>query len=175
EGMLLHNFGFEGRHYSKNEQGLVAQTNEGMQAVTDYATTGIGAFWPFANVSWSNSVKQPSTELTGQDGLVAISVQSAFGKSPHTFIYDLSPFILPTDFIPSGSEMFNDQERINVYKESQIAKIVIANDDAEFSRLYGEMIAKIKELGIEAIDATINAQVQKQMKDGGIDLKGVNS
>lgn len=175
EGMLLQHFGFEGRHYKKNEQGLVVQTDAGVQAIENFAATGVGAFWSFANISWNDSVKQAPVTKTGTDGLVAMNVQTAFGRSPHTFIYDYAPLLLPADFIPSGSEMFHVQEQIEVYKEAQISKIVMARDDKEFDRLYNELIATVKALGIEAIDKKINEQVQKQKEESGVELKGVNS
>ncbi|MBD3921766.1 hypothetical protein H8B09_23590 [Paenibacillus sp. PR3] len=175
EGMMLHNFGFEGKHYTKNEHDLVVLTEEGKQAQAGFAASGVSAFWPFANVSWHDSVFQAPMEMTGADGLVVLAVQSAFGKSKHTVTYENAPFRLPADYIQSGSKLSEDQEQINRYKESQITKIVMAKSDQAFSSLYDEMIVKLRNLGIKAIDAKINEKVQEQMDKLSIDVRGVNS
>ncbi|MBB3113117.1 putative aldouronate transport system substrate-binding protein [Paenibacillus phyllosphaerae] len=175
EGLRLHYYGFEGSDYTLNEKGLVVQTDAGRQASADFAKTGVFAFWPFHHIAWHDSKTQAPTEKTGADGLTAMQVQTAFGKSPETVLYDNSPLSLPADFIASGSKLFNDQEQIKVYREAQISKIVMAKDQNAFNALYEELISKIKQLGMEAIDAKINEQVQKQAKDLGVTLTGVNS
>jgi putative aldouronate transport system substrate-binding protein len=175
EGMTLHYYGFEGTHYTRNEKGLIVQTAEGRKASADFAKTGVFSFWPFHNVSWHDAVTEAPTVLTGADGLLAMQVQTAFGKDPATVLYDNSVFMLPVDFLPSGSELANDQEQINLFKEAQITTIVLSKNDAAFSENYDELIARLKELGIEEIDAKINKQVQKKMQEQDMMIIGVNS
>lgn len=175
EGMLLHYFGFEGRHYTLNDRGLLVQTEEGIQAQADHTANGVGIFWPFANISWHDSVKQAPSEAMGGNEWAVMEVQTAFGKSEHTVNYDTTPLTLPPDFISSRKEWVAIEERINVFKKTQIAKIIMAENDETFIRLYEAMIAGMKRLGSEQLDAAVNEQIQKQMDATGIYVKGVNS
>ena len=175
EGMTLHNFGIEGEHFIRNEQGLIVQTDIGKSVLAHYAQTGVGAFWPFANISWNDSVKQAPTSNTGPDATVAMSVQTAFGRSEHTVYYDTTPLELPADFMSSHSKWLNIQEQIDVFVQSQISKVIMAENDAAFNKMYDELIIKVKALGIESINTEINKQVQKQMDQLDIKLKGINS
>ncbi len=176
EGMLLHIYGIEGVHYNLNEQGLVVKTEQGVKDATDYATTGLGAYWPFHNGAFSDHVSMAPTEETDRESVVAVRVSSTYGKAPETVPFDHSALWIPEDLFPADSKLFNDKEQIKIYKEAQISKIIMAKDDASFNKLYDEMIAKFKELGIEAVNAGKNDYYQQKTKEYGIDLvKGINS
>jgi putative aldouronate transport system substrate-binding protein len=176
EGMRLHYYGFEGVDYHLNEKGLVVQTEQGRVNQTNQSTTGIFAYWPFHHIAWHDHATQAPTDIkTGADGIIAMQVQCAFGKSEHTFTYDNTPLNLPANYIDPASDLGNIQLQIDQYVEVQITKVVMAKSDEEFEQLYSEMIAKLKELGIDKIDSKINEQVQKQYKEYNIYLKGVNS
>lgn len=175
EGMRLAYYGFKGIDYTVNQKGLIVQTELGIKHSTDYSKTGIFAYWPFHNISWHDSVTQaPTTQKTGPDGIVALQVQTAYGKAKETYLYDNSPLQLPADYIPAGSELGNIHLQIKQYRETQISRIILADDDGTMNKLYDEMIAKLKELGIEKLDAKINEQIQKQYKEYGVSLKGIN-
>ncbi|MCM3443666.1 extracellular solute-binding protein [Metabacillus halosaccharovorans] len=175
EGMKLHYFGLEGEHYDVDADGLIVQSEAGKKAALDFSKTGVSAFWPFHNISWHNHATPAPTEETGTDGQGAMQVQTAFGKAPETVIYDNSVLTLPADFIPVGSDMARDQEQIDVFKEAQISKIILAKDDTTFEQLYDELITTVKELGIEAIDSKKNEQLQKLSKDYDVKLEDVNA
>lgn len=175
EGMKLHYYGFIDKDYTLNEKGLVVQTDLGKQATVDYATTGISAYWPFHNISWHDSVTEAPTDITGGDGLGAMAVQTALGRAEQTVIYDTSALSLPSDFIAAGSKLANDQLQIDQYKEAQISKIILAKNKEAMETYYNEMIRKLKDLGLDEIDATKNEQIQKQFKEFGVTLAGVNS
>lgn len=175
EGMRLHYYGFEGEDYVLNEKGLVETTEEGRKKAEDQSITGVFAYWPFHHISWHDYATQAPTDiLTGADGIVAMQVQNARGKSEHTVIYDNSPLSLPSNYIDPSSELGEAQTQIDQYTEAQITKIIMAEDEETFDSLYEEMIQKMKELGIEEIDAKINEQVQKQYEEFGVSLKAIN-
>lgn len=175
EGMMLHIYGFEGVHYELDSEGHVVKTEQGLQDATDYMKTGLAAFWPFAYTTFSYSKQQPPTEETDPYAVTANRVQAAYGKHSQTKIYDNSSFQLPGDLFPADSKQANDELQIKTYKEAQIAKIVLANSDAEFNQLYDEMIDQIKKMGIEALDQERNNYVQKKNEEYGIKEVSINS
>jgi putative aldouronate transport system substrate-binding protein len=175
EGMLLNYYGFKDDGYTLNDKGLAVQTEKGMQQAKDQAKTGVFAFWPFHNIAWHDHATEAPTSPTGADGLMAMQIQTAYAKNPETFLYDNSVLSLPSDFIPAGSKMANDQAQIKTYLEFQISKIVFAKDAATENKLYNEMISKLKQMGIDEIGTKMNEQLQKQAKDLGVTVKGVNS
>jgi putative aldouronate transport system substrate-binding protein len=172
EGMILHTYGFEGKDYNL-KGGLVIKTEQGVKEANDYAKTGVFAFWPFHNIAFFEHVLPAPTEAAGNDGKMAIQVQTAAGKE--STIYDVSLFPDPADVIPTGSKMDMDQAQIRKYKEAQISKIILAKDKAKFDKFYDEMIGKIKQLGQTEIDAKINEKFQKQEQERGETIKGINS
>ncbi|MDQ8739053.1 hypothetical protein [Paenibacillus sp. LHD-38] len=175
EGMLTHIYGFEGVDYTVDGEGHVIKTEKGIKDAADYMKTGLSAFWPFHHTSFSYSTQQPPNEETDLQAVTANRVQSAYGKSPDTVIYDNSPLVLPGDLFPSDSKFANDELQVKTYKEAQIAKIILSKDDAQFNKLYDEMIAQLKKLGIEPLDQERNKYVQEKKTEYSIDVKGINS
>lgn len=175
EGMLMHIYGFEGVDYKLDGEGHVVKTEKGIKDAAEYMTTGLSAFWPFHHTSFSFGTQQPPNEETDLQAVTANRVQSTYGKSPETVIYNNSPLGLPGDLFPADSKFANDELQIKTYKEAQIAKIILAKDDTEFNKLYDEMIAQLKKLGIEALDTERNKYVQEKKKEYGIEVNGVNS
>lgn len=175
EGMMLNFYGFEGVHYNLDSEGHVVKTEQGLQDVTNYMTTGVGAFWPFAYTTFSYSKEQPPTVETNPFATTANRVQAAFGKHEKTKIYDNSSFQLPGDLFPADSKLANDELQIKAYSEAQMAKIVLAKSDAEFNQLYDELIEQIKKLGIEALDQERNNVVQQKNNEYGMKEVGINS
>ena len=51
---------------------------------------------------------------------------------------------MPSDFIPAGSKMANDQAQINTYKEAQISKIILAKDTDTMNKFYNDMIKQVE-------------------------------
>lgn len=175
EGMYLHYFGFEGTHYKLNDKGLVVITEKWTQDNKDQSKTGVGAFWPFANGAWSDHVSQAPTSKTGGDGLVAMQVQNAYGKAAETVKYDDVATVLPGDFFAPGSKNASIRDQVQLYKEAQISRMVLAKDAATLNKLYDEYIVKLKELGLTELDTNKNEQFQKKSKVLGISIKGINS
>lgn len=175
EGLMLHIYGFEGIHYTLDDEGHVVKTEQGLQDSSDYMKTGLNAFWPFHYTTFSYSKEQPPTAETNPFAVTANRVQAAFGKHDKTKIYNNASMILPGDIFPADSKLANDELQIKTYKEAQIAKIVLAKTDAEFNQLYDEMIAQLKKLGIEALDQERNNFVQQKNQEYGIKEVGINS
>ncbi len=176
EGLMLNNYGFKGVHYSLNDKGLVIQTEQGIKDTADYNKTGLTAFWPFANISFTDSVTPVPTMETNREAIVAHNVSIVYGETPGVVPYDQSALWIPNDLFPSDSKEFNDAQEIKSYKQAQVAKIVLAKDAAEFNKLYDEMIANLKKLGIDAIDAGKTKYFHEWSGKYGIEVtKGVNS
>ncbi|WP_199615838.1 type 2 periplasmic-binding domain-containing protein [Paenibacillus alkalitolerans] len=175
EGMMLHIYGIEGVHYTLDQDGLVVKTEQGIKDAQEYMKTGLSAFWPFHHTSFSWSTQQPPNEKTDIQAVTANRVQTAYGKAPETHIYNNAAFGLPGDLFPPDSKFANDELQIKAYRESQITKIVMAKNDAEFEKLYEEMITQLMKLGIEQLNAEKNKYVQQKLKEYGIDVKGINS
>ena len=132
-------------------------------------------YWPFHSISWHDHATQAPTDVrTGADGLVAWDVQTAWGKAKETYFYDNSPLQLPADYVDPGSAM-GEVQQVDQHTAAQISKIVTAGGRAAFDARYQEIIDKVKGLGIGRLDAFINERVQKQMKDFGVQLRGINS
>lgn len=175
EGMYLHSFGFEGTHYTLNDKGLVEKTEQGLQAARDYSTTGVEGFWPFANGAWRDHVLQAPTSETEPKLLKAAAVNNAYGKAAETVRYDDVVTVLPGDFFAPGSKNASIRDQVQLYKEAQISKMVLAKDEATLNKLYDEYIVQLKELGLTELDAAKNEVLQKKSKDLGITIKGINS
>jgi putative aldouronate transport system substrate-binding protein len=173
EGLLLNYYGFKGTDYNLDKDGLVVQTEQGLKDAADYSKTGVFAFWPFHNIAWHDHATAAPTIQKGADGLEAMQVQTAFGKASE--IFDTSPLSMPSDFIPAGSKMANDQQQIKTYLEAQVSKIILAKDAAAKDQIYNEMIAKVKQMGLDDIVSKINEQFHKQEQTFGVTVKGMNS
>ncbi|RAV05073.1 extracellular solute-binding protein [Paenibacillus sp. YN15] len=175
EGLLLHQFGFEGVDYKWNAEGFLEKTEQGLKNASDYMKTGVSAFWPFTNTALTGSIVQPPTEKTDIQSITGQRVFTAFGKSPEVVRYDDSSIRLPGDLFAKDAKLTNAELQIKTYKQAQIAKIILAKDDAQFNQLYDEMIAQLKKLGIEELDKVRNDWVQEKNKKYGIHVKGINS
>ncbi|OMF24126.1 hypothetical protein BK133_23185 [Paenibacillus sp. FSL H8-0548] len=175
EGMLLSTYGFEGIHYNFDGEGRLIKTEQGIKDAAEYMTTGLSAFWPFAHTSFSYSIQQAPTEETDREAVTANRVQAAFGKSEETEIFNSTAFNLPADLFPASGNLANNELQIKTYKEAQIAKMIMAKNDGEFSKLYDDMIVQLKKLGIEELDKERNKYVQEKNKEYGISVKGINS
>ncbi|THF75236.1 extracellular solute-binding protein [Cohnella fermenti] len=172
EGLLLNYYGFEGTDYAL-EDGLAVQTDQGLKDAANYSTTGVFAFWPFHNIAWHDHATKEPTIAKGADGLMARTVQTTIGKASE--VYDTTPLQMPSDFIEAGSKMANNQMQIKTYLEAQVSKMVLAKDEASRDQTYEETIAKIKQMGLDEINAKINEQFHKQEQSLGVTVIGINS
>lgn len=175
EGMLLHSFGFEGVDYIIDDQGLVVKTKQGIENATDYMNTGVFAFWPFHHNAFLWSVAAGPTEETDKSAITVFRASTAYSQTTGIQIYNTAPLIIPSDLFPIDSDLANDEMQIKAYKESQIAIIIMAKNDAEFNENYEEMIVQLKKLGIDEIDQEKDNYFKGKLKGYGIEVNGVNS
>ncbi|WP_127495298.1 extracellular solute-binding protein [Paenibacillus glycanilyticus] len=173
EGLILNYYGFEGTDYTLDANGLVVQTEQGLKDAADYSKTGVFAFWPFHNIAWHDHATVAPTSNKGADSVMAMQVQTTIGKNSE--IYDSSALIMPSNFIEAGSKLANDQLQIKTYLEAQISKIILAKDETSRDKLYDDMIAQVKKMGLDDINAKINEQFHKQQESYGTTIKGINS
>lgn len=173
EGLKLNYYGFEGKDYTLDDKGLVVQNEQGLQDAANYSTTGVFALWPFHNIAWHDHATAAPTSKKGADSTMAMQVQATIGKTSE--LYDTTPLQMPSDFIAAGSKMANDQLQIKTYLESQISKMILSKDESSRDQIYEETIAKVKQMGLDEINAKINEQFHKQEESFGVTVKGVNS
>ncbi|MDQ0116804.1 extracellular solute-binding protein [Paenibacillus harenae] len=175
EGMTLSSFGIEGVHYTKDDKGLITRTEKGIQDLTDSSKTAVDIFWQFTNMAFLENVQPAPTKREGTGGLIEMEAKTAYARSPEVVRYDLSVTTLPGDFYAPGSENANTRDQIQQFYEAQVAKMVLAKDEAEFNKLYDEFIATMKKLKIDELNAELDAELQKKSQEMGVMVKGINS
>lgn len=175
EGMTLSHFGIEGVHYTKDDKGLITRTDEGTQALTDSFKTAVDIFWQFTNMAFLENVQPAPTKREGTGGLIEMEAKTAYARSPEVVRYDASVLTLPGDFYAPGSKNAITSDQIQQFYEAQVAKMVLAKDEAAFNKLYDEFIATMKKLKIDELDAALDAELQKKSQEMGVTVKGINS
>ncbi|MBW5445281.1 extracellular solute-binding protein [Cohnella sp. CFH 77786] len=175
EGLILNHYGMEGVDYNKNDQGLLIETDTGIQNRKDASKTAVDIFWPFANVDFFNHMDPAPTNKIGAGGLLDAEVKTAFARTPGVVRYDASVLTVPGDFYAPGTANQQINNDVQQYLQVQISKMVLAKDEAAFNKQYDEYVAQMKKLKIEQLDAALNEELQKQQKEMGVTVKGVNS
>jgi putative aldouronate transport system substrate-binding protein len=175
EGMTLSHFGIEGVDYTKDDKGLITRTDKGIQALKDSTKTGMDIFWQFTNMAFLEHVQPAPTKREGAGGLIEMEAKTAYARSPEVVRYDASVLDVPGDLFAPGSENVLIRNQIQQFYEAQVAKMVLAKDEAMFNALYDEFVKKMKELGVEKLDAALDVELQKKSKEMGVTVKGVNS
>jgi putative aldouronate transport system substrate-binding protein len=175
EGMTLNHFGIEGVHYTKDDKGLITRTEKGIQDQKDSAKTGVDIFWQFANIPFLESVQPAPTKREGAGGLIQMEAVTAYGRAPEVVRWDSSVLAFPGTFYEPGSQNATIRDQIQPYFEAQLAKMVLAKDEATFNKLYDEFVAQMKKLKVDELDAAKDAELQKILQEKGITAKGVNS
>ncbi|MDQ0901148.1 hypothetical protein [Paenibacillus sp. V4I7] len=174
EGMTLSYFGIEGVHYTKDGKGLITRTDKGIQAQKDSTKTAVGIFWQFENNAFLENVQPAPTKREGAGGLIEMEAKTAYARSPEVVRYDASVLSFPGDFLAPGGKNATIGKQIQQFYEVQVAKMVLAKDEAAFNALYNEFVAKMKQLKVEEFDAAHDAELQKKSKEMGVTVKGVN-
>lgn len=170
EGMTLWVYGVEGVHFTMGEDGSYIRTEAWQNAHIDYQQTGLGAWWMFANSAWERSVLPPPDEAQRhEDG-----IYTAYGRSEHTRIYDVSLLTMPTGLIPLESEEGRIQQAVERWKQEQVTQIVLAEDTTEFQRCYDQFIQGLYDLEIERLDAKLDEGYQANCREYGDSISKVN-
>ena len=172
EGMTGWYFGYEGEHYSVGEDGRIVQTEEQALLKTDCANTGIDVWWMFENTSWIRSVLEPpeeSSRLAQED-----AVKNAFGMDAHTVVYDSSALELYSN-LPAGSAGLEEMEKkLLGFKEARIARVVLAESEAEFEKEHGAMLSALRAQSLDEVDAEKNRIFQENQQEAGTRLERIN-
>ncbi len=150
EGMLLANYGYEGRDYVSDRKGLVKVTQQGEKNRKEYSSTGISAWWPFVNIDWYFSITPKPRQ--GEDVLAKYQILCALGKYDATSVFDLSLVDIPVDYLNTNDILSDLETQINQYKRSQITAIIMSAEEAIFEKRYLNMISRLEEMGIVKID-----------------------
>ncbi|GMA61357.1 hypothetical protein NZD89_16830 [Alicyclobacillus fastidiosus] len=171
-GQLLINYGIKGTDYTINSKGLVTPTAASKKLPSNYwETTGLGGFWAFYNSAWGAHAALPPTD---KSDLMIDQFKSAYPSSSLTYRYDSTALQMPASTIPASSTLYNDEQQINTYESTQVAKMIFAPNSTDENQIYQQTVSQLHKMGIDQIDNTINAEFHKQEKAFGEDIKGIN-
>lgn len=176
EGQRLNAYGFQGKYWNYNKQGYVVMT-PAFNALfkkdpNTWETTGLTGFWFFTNQAYIDQVTPPPTKMP--DTMIT-QLQEARAKDKGVYKYDNTALSMPADLIPPASRLFQDQQQIKQYWETQVASMIFAKDTATENSIYQQTISQLHKMGLDQIDFLQNSQFLKQEKSLGQSLKGVNS
>ena len=172
EGMLFWEYGFEGIHYIRDEEGHVIRTEEGEQDRNAYSQSGLGAWWMFANTAWSRSVLPPIEK--GSVDEADQRIRTAYGSNRRTVIFDLSLLNAPVDSREEDSEQESGEPQINAWKKSQVLKMILADTDEAFEEEFQTFCSTLKELGIETLEKKKDENYKKNCQEYGEVIRKVN-
>lgn len=157
EGRFVWKFGEEGVHYEM-EDGLVKLTETGKQAKRDYGNTGVDAWWMFHNTAWERSVIAPYEAGSIEEAETQIRV--AYGKAEESRKYNSSLLQMSLGEGKQGLE-----EEVQKYKEKQLPKVILAEDNEQFEQQYQILMDGLEACGICELDAEKNIQYQKNCRE----------
>ncbi len=165
EGLLTVNYGFEGEHYTLNDEGRVEWTDSYLEMVNDpdvsaTAVVGNENLWLLQN-SVTNQQVEPAPATRGEQ--IGRDVWAYFGPYVYddTAFQNLGPFGA-TDESAMAAE-------IGVYMEEQLPRMVLAESEAEMREAYEETLDTLQDMGIEQVRDVQNEQFQKNKDRIGID------
>lgn len=163
EGLMTHIYGTEGVDYTIDENGMLSRTELGKSKVED-RVSGMFGFYAFHNTNFSRSVEYI-------DVSTATDLQTALGTSDLSFKYDFSLLTLPSGYIEAGSDYAFIKTEVQNYVQSNMSKIIMAENDDTFNKMYDDFVAQLDKLGLRDYDAYLNEALQAAAADNGVDLK----
>ncbi|GGD88777.1 ABC transporter substrate-binding protein [Paenibacillus nasutitermitis] len=175
-------WGIEGRDYTINEEGLRIPTPELLEIVKSgdpdkqmlkrfgsYVTvfpTRTNATGPngqanyFANdtqylMAAATDTQKKAYAAYGWDTML----EAWHNNSEFKFVpFDITPYASSTNLDPELKEA-KMEEKIMQYMDKQIPLVINANDDAQFEKLYNDMVKKVDELGQQQVVDKYNEQL----------------
>lgn len=172
EGLLLWGYGEEGKDYELDANGLVVETEEGLEKKRNYSTSGIFAWWVFANNAWERSIMAPV--LKGSTKEEGMEIEMAYAKDPRVVICDGSLLQLNMDVLESNPGYEELKAKIDACKNERIARVILSETTEEFERNYEDMLTALQESGIEELNHIKNEQYQKNCKEYNARIEKVN-
>ena len=163
EGMLMHMYGVEGEDYYWDEQGMLHRTESGASKVED-SVSGMYGFYAFHHLSFSRSVEYIDVEN-------ASDLQISLGTSDKVFKYDSSLMSLPAGYVEAGSDEEFIKNEVNNYVQSELPKLMMAEDEETFNSMFDSFIEELNALDLPVYDEYINIAVQENAAKKGVDLK----
>lgn len=172
EGMMRWDFGTEGVDYLKNTDGNIVRTSEGERKHENASTTGLTSWWMFSNTAFEESVIAPP--VPGEQEYERTGIVTAFGRTQELAYYNSALLAMPAQELLPSSEQGQIQTKINEYIGAQLNAVVLAESDAAFETAYQEMISRLKNLGIDTLDAKKNEIYKKNCAEYGETITRVN-
>lgn len=174
QGQILTNWGFKGTDYTLDKQGYVVPTPSILKTLANnknyWAQTGLTAFWFFTNQAYYDQVSAPSTTMPNS---MISKLQQARATTQPVFKYDDTA--VPLEGITStGTNLYQEQQNIDIYWPSQVAKMIFAPNLATENQIYQQTESQLKSMGQDAINQALNVQFHNQEKQLGTTLKGIN-
>ncbi|ERL65283.1 hypothetical protein L248_2958 [Schleiferilactobacillus shenzhenensis LY-73] len=172
KGLIENEYG-DSKNYTINKKGIITRTAAGQKEFTGpYKSNMI--LWPFVNTAFDYSTTPDPKP--GTDAYVANQVMVAYGKSPKVYRFNSSLLnFVNSNLISPTSDLGMNQSQLKAYLQSQIGKIVTANNTAQFNQQYNAMIKTMNNLDVKGIDAFYNKYYQKNVKATGTKIKDVNA
>lgn len=163
EGYRLWRFGLEGAHYDLDEDGCVIMTEKGKLALTDYTKSGIGAWWMFENTAHYRSLMPNIMDNT----LEAYDLENATKYGSHEAVarYDASLLNVPAAFYDENQTLQMISIETTNWKNEQVLKILLAEDDSCFENAYAALLVGLKERGIDTLDKALDDNYKKNCKE----------
>ena len=172
EGLLLTNFGKEGKDFYYNDEQLIEYTSQGLQKLKNKSSTGLSMFWNFYNSAWYKSiVPEPKTD---SEEAFWHELLCAYGRHPKTVTVDAALLYIPNTLLTSDPELSAIESALTKLKETQIPKIISAESDADFEEEYAYFINTMRSLGVDQINKVKNQAVQENCNYYGEKLKRIN-
>ena len=172
EGLLLWGYGEEGKHYNRDEDGLIELTEEGLNARVNYTQSGVAAWWMFANTAWDRSVLAPFEE--GSVDEASYEITTAYALDEDTHIYDSALVSNLSETLLPGSIYEKMEENVEEWKRTQFPRVILAENDRLFEQEYQNLLSGLAERQIYELDSKKNDSYQKNCSEYGKKIEKMN-
>lgn len=190
EGFILNGWGIEGEDYYINEDGErdITDTYLALHLAEDPAekkARGIGAFsaaffspaaneFGYATNSYAPTLQDMVTSERKLEFLNETGYKTGtdvwFGEnSRYDGIKDYDMLFVAYESLAAEHPLYDTYQEILEYSVGQMAKLIMAPDDASFDALYEETVNTRKAMGIDDVVDAINAQVAEAKEKLGLE------